>query len=417
MIRRGDLEALDASDPLARFREELHLPDGLVYLDGNSLGPLPRRVAQRVREVVEGEWGRDLIRSWTLHGWIDLPLRVGDRIGRLIGAAPGEVVAADSTSIDLFKLVAAALEARGGERRAVVTERRNFPTDLYMIQGLLRALEAHGGRRYEVRYLEERGELDGALGSDVALLVLTQVDYRTGELWDLEETTAKAHDAGALVLWDLCHSVGALPVDLAGAGADLAVGCGYKYLNGGPGAPAFLYVARRLQEELRSPLQGWLGHAEPFAFEPEYRPAPGIARFQVGTPPILSLAALDAALELFDEVDMTALRAKSLALGDLFLELVDQECAGLGLQVASPREGARRGSQVSFRHPEGYAIVQALIARGVIGDFRTPDILRFGLAPLYLRHVDIWDAVARIREVLESRAWDRPEHRARAAVT
>ncbi|HSL81319.1 MAG TPA: kynureninase, partial [Thermoanaerobaculia bacterium] len=388
-----------------------------VYLDGNSLGPLTRRAARRVREVVEAEWGRDLIRSWTLHGWIDLPLRVGEKIGRLIGAAPGEVLAADSTSIDLFKLVAAALEARGGERRVIVTERRNFPTDLYMIQGLLRILEAHGGRRYEIRYLEERGELEGALGADTALLVLTQVDYRTDELWDLAATTALAHDAGALVLWDLCHSAGALPVDLAAAGADLAVGCGYKYLNGGPGAPAFLYVARRLQEALRSPLQGWLGHAEPFAFEPGYRPAPGIARFQVGTPPVLSLAALDAALELFDGVDMTALRAKSLALGDLFLDLVDQECSGLGLEVASPREGARRGSQVSLRHPEGYAIVQALIARGVVGDFRTPDVLRFGLAPLYLRHADLWDAVAHLREVLETRAWDRPEHRERAAVT
>lgn len=419
-VSRGDLEALDRADPLARFRDEVHLPDGLLYLDGNSLGPLPRRVARRVREVVEGEWGRDLIRSWNLHGWIDLPRRVGDRIARLVGAEPGEVVCADSTSLDLFKLAAAALEARG-DRHVIVTERRNFPTDLYMLQGLARLLEAHGGRAPEIRYLEERGELERVLGStgesDVALVVLTQVDYRSGELWDLAETTRRVHDAGALILWDLAHSVGALPVDLAGAGADLAVGCGYKYLNGGPGAPAFLYVARRWQERLRSPLQGWLGHAAPFAFEAEYRPAPGVERFQAGTPPILSLAALDAALEIFDEVDLNELRAKSVALGDLFLELVDRDCQGLGLEVASPREGERRGSQVSLRHRSGYGVVQALIGRGVIGDFRTPDVLRFGLAPLYLRYVDVWDAVRHLREVLETREWDRADYREPAAVT
>jgi kynureninase len=417
MISRSDLESLDRTDPLARCRAEFELPDGLVYLDGNSLGPLPLRAARRVREVVEAEWGRDLIRSWNLHGWIDLPRRVGDRIAPLIGAEPGEVVAADSTSIDLFKLAAAVLEVRP-ERRVVLSEAGNFPTDLYMLQGLVRLLAAGGGRAPELRTLEARGELEPALGAGgVALAVLTQVDYRTGELWDLAETTRLVHDAGALVLWDLSHSAGALPVDLGTAGADLAVGCGYKYLNGGPGAPAFLYVARRWQEALRSPLQGWLGHAAPFAFEPDYRPAPGIERFQCGTPPILALAALDAALELFAAVDLAEVRAKSLALGDRFLALVDQECAGLGLEVACPRDGERRGSQVALRHPEGYAIVQALAARGVVGDFRAPDVLRFGLAPLYLRYADLWDAVRHLREVLDGREWDRPEHRARAAVT
>lgn len=421
MVTRADLEARDRADPLAPFREEFDLPPEVIYLDGNSLGPLPRRVPERLRDVVERQWGHDLIRSWNVHGWIDLARRVGDRIAPLIGAESGEVVAADSTSVDLYKLVAAALEVAGPERRTVVSERRNFPTDLYMVQGLARTVEALSGagdgRPVELRTIEGREELPDALGDDVALVMLTHVDYRSGELWDLAETTRRVHEAGALALWDLAHSAGAVPVDLGAAGADLAVGCGYKYLNGGPGAPAFLYVANRWQERLRSPLQGWMGHAEPFAFQPEYRPAEGIARFQCGTPPVLSLAALDAALELFKGVDPAALRAKSVALGNLFLELVDSECAGFGLEVACPRDGRLRGSQVSLRHPEGYAIVQALIARGVIGDFREPDVLRFGLAPLYLRHVDVWDAVRHLREVLRTRAWDRPEHRARAAVT
>lgn len=416
MPPRADLDALDRDDPLARFRDRFVLPPGVIYLDGNSLGALPRSVPERVREVVEAEWGQDLIRSWNRHGWIDLPRRAGAKIARLIGAAPEEVVVADSTSVDLFKLLAAALE-RTGDRRVIVSEAGNFPTDLYVVQGLARAVEALGGRRLELRTVGRRDELGSALGDDVAVVLLTQVDYRTGELWDLAETTRRIHRAGALALWDLAHSAGAVPVDLEGAGADLAVGCGYKFLNGGPGAPAFLYVARRHQEALRSPLQGWLGHEAPFAFEPEYRPAPGIARFLAGTPPVLSMAALDAALDAFDGVEMAAVRAKSVALGDLFLDLVEHECAGLGIEPACPRDGVRRGSQVSFRHPEGYAVVQALIARGVIGDFREPDVLRFGLAPLYLRYADVGDAVQHLRKVLEGREWDRPELKARAAVT
>lgn len=411
-----DLAALDRADPLAPLRERFLLPPGVIYLDGNSLGPLPRSVPERVRAVVEGEWGRDLIRSWNLHGWIDLPARVGAKIARLIGAAPDEVVVADSTSVDLFKLLAAALE-RSPERRVVISEAGNFPTDLYVVQGLARTVAAFGGRRVELRTLRHREELPDALGDDVAVVLLTQVDYRTGELWDLAETTRRIHGAGALALWDLAHSAGAVPVDLEAAGADLAVGCGYKFLNGGPGAPAFLYVARRHQEVLRSPVQGWLGHDAPFAFEAEYRPAPGVARFQAGTPPILAMAALDAALDAFEGVDAGRLREKSVALGDLFLELVETECAGLGLEPACPRDGSRRGSQVSFRHPEGYAVVQALIARGVIGDFREPDVLRFGLAPLYLRYEDVGEAVRHLREVLETRAWDREEFRTRALVT
>jgi kynureninase len=357
-----------------------------------------------VRRVVEVEWGQGLIRSWNTHGWIDLQRRVGDKVARLVGAAPGEVLVGDSTSVDLFKLSAAALELRP-RRRAIVSERGNFPTDLYVLEGLARLL----GRGHELR-VAERGDLLSSVDDDVALVVLTQVDYRSGALWDLREATRAVHERGALVLWDLAHSAGALPVDLTVAEADLAVGCGYKFLNGGPGAPAFLFVARRLQEALRTPIQGWLGHAEPFAFEAGYRPAPGIDRFQGGTPPILSLAALDAALDLFADVDLEALRAKSVALGELFLERVESRCGGLGLELACPQNGAARGSQVSLRHREGYAVVQALIARGVIGDFRAPDVL-------YLRHVDVWDAVEHLAEVLETREWDRPEFRTRSKVT
>ncbi len=415
MTSRRDAESLDRADPLAALRDRFVLPAGVVYLDGNSLGPLPKAAAERVRRVVEEEWGEDLVRSWNLHGWIDLPRRAGDKIAPLVGAEPGEVVVTDSTSVDLFKLAAAALELRPG-RRTIVSERANFPTDLYVLDGLARLL----GRGHELRALDRdpiREELLGAVGDDVALVVLTQVDYRSGALWDLAATTHAIHERGALVLWDLCHSAGALPIDLSGAGADLAVGCGYKYLNGGPGAPAFLYAARRHQEALRTPIQGWLGHASPFAFEPGYRPAPGIGRFLGGTPPVLALAALDAALDLFAGVDLAQVRAKSVALGELFLERVETRCAGLGLELACPRDGSARGSQVSLRHPEGYAVVQALIARGVIGDFRVPDVMRFGLAPLYLRYADVWDAVEHLAEVLEGQEWDRPGFRRPSKVT
>lgn len=431
MIERADCRGRDAADPLAVVRRAFDLPEGLIYLDGNSLGPLPRAVRERVRSVVDEQWGRDLIRSWNVHDWIGLPLAVGRKIAPLIGAAPDEVAVADSTSVDLFKLLAAGLELRPG-RRMILTEADNFPTDLYTAQGLTRLLnrpEGDGAAPYTVRAVP-RNELETELEADPdpagpetgsgrpALVMLTHVDYRTGAVHDMERITRRAHEAGALMLWDLSHSTGALELDLTAARADLAVGCGYKYLNGGPGAPAFLYVARRHQEAVRSPLQGWLGHADPFEFTPEYRPAPGIGRFLCGTPPILSLAALDSALDLFRQVDMAAVRSKSIALGRLFLDLIEQECRGFeDLKIACPRDDRRRGSQVSLRHPEGYAIIQALIARGVVGDFRAPDVLRFGLAPLYLRFEDVWDAVRHLREVLETREWDREEFRRRSAVT
>jgi kynureninase len=410
-LARAEFLARDACDPLAAMRAAFRLPDGVIYLDGNSLGALPAATPARLAAAIEREWGEDLIRSWNKHGWIDLPRRIGDKIARLIGAGAGEVVVADSTSVNLFKLLAAALALNPG-RSVILSERENFPTDLYMAQGLISLL----GRGHALRLVAAH-EILGALGSETAVLMLTHVDYRSGALHDMGVLTAAAHRAGALVLWDLSHSVGAVPVDLTAAGADFAVGCGYKYLNGGPGAPAFLYVAQRHQERFRQPLSGWLGHAEPFAFESVYRPAPGIGRYVAGTPPVLSMAALDAGVDLLLAVNPSALREKSLGLTEGFIAAVEALSAGLGLTLATPRDGAQRGSQVSFRHAEAWPVMQALIARGVIGDVRAPDLLRFGFAPLYTRFVDAWDAAAALSDILKTRVWDRPEFHRRALVT
>ena len=411
MLTRAACLARDAADPLRAFRDRFILPPGVVYLDGNSLGPLPRDTPARVARVVEAEWGQGLIRSWNSAGWIAAPTRIGDKIARLVGAAPGEVLVADSTSVNLFKLLAGALAARPG-RGTILSVVDNFPTDLYMAEGLGRLLDGRARLR-----LVEPDAVPGAIDADTAVVMLTAVDYRTGRRFDMPAITAAAHAAGALVLWDLAHSAGAMPVDLASCDADLAVGCGYKYLNGGPGAPAFLYVARRLQAEWRQPLTGWLGHDRPFDFAVAYRGAAGIACNLVGTPPMLSLAALEAGVDLMLEADLGAIWAKSMALGDLFIALVEQELPAAGLTLAAPRDAAARGSQVSLRHPEGYAIVQALIARGVIGDFRAPDIARFGFGPLYTSHAEIWDAVAALKDVMATAAWREERFRRRAAVT
>jgi kynureninase len=410
-LARAQCEALDAADSLASKRQEIVLPAGAIYLDGNSLGALPRATPARLAAVIEREWGEDLITSWNRHGWIDMPRRVGDKIARLIGAGPAEVVVADSTSINLFKVLAAALRLNPG-RRIILSERDNFPTDLYIAQGLLDLL----GQGHVLRLVESDDVAD-AIDENAAAVMLTHVNYRTGAMHDMTAVTAAAHARGALMLWDLAHSAGAVAVDLQAADADFAVGCGYKYLNGGPGAPAFLWVAPRHQERFWQPLSGWLGHADPFAFEGAYRPAPGIGRYLCGTPPILSLAALEIGVDLLLSVDLAALRRKSVALTDLFIRAVDQECAGLGLTLLSPGEAPRRGSQVSFAHDHGYPVMQALIARGIIGDFRAPNILRFGFAPLYLRFVDAWDAAAALRDVLATRQWDRAEFHRRARVT
>ena len=395
-------------DPFARTRALFELPEGVIYLDGNSLGPLPRAARERAAGVVAEEWGRLLIRGWNEAGWIDLPARVGERIGRLIGAEPGSVRAADSTSVNLFKALSAALALRPG-RRTILSDTGNFPTDLYVAQRLAEAL----GRGHVLRAVEPEA-VAGAIDKDVAVLMLTEVDYRTGRRHEMAALTARAQAAGALTVWDLAHSAGALPVDLAGAGADFAVGCGYKYLNGGPGAPAFLYAAPRWQDAAAPALAGWMGHAAPFDFVPDYAPATGMDRMQVGTPPILSLSALDAALEVWEGVDLAALRARSIALSESFVTALEGR---EDLVLASPRDPQRRGSQVSFRHPQGYAVMQALIARGVIGDFRAPDLIRFGFAPLYNTPQEVARAAAILAEVLETAAWDRPEHRRRARVT
>ncbi|MGD9536627.1 MAG: kynureninase [Alphaproteobacteria bacterium] len=408
---REAMAARDAADPLAFARARFALPEGVIYLDGNSLGALPRSAAARAADVVGREWGEGLIRSWNDADWIGLPRRVAAKLARLIGAEADEVLVADSTSINLFKLLAAALRLRPG-RPVILSERGNFPTDLYVADGLARWL----GAPHELRAVP-RAEIAATLDERVAVLMLTEVDYRSGERHDMAALTRAAHEAGALALWDLSHSAGAMPVDLGAAGADLAIGCGYKYLNGGPGAPAFLYVARRWHEAIEPAIAGWMGHARPFAFEPAYAPADGIGRLLTGTPSVIAFSVLDAALDAFDGVDMAALRAKSVALTDAFIALIERRCAGHGLALASPREAAKRGSQVSFRHESGYPIMQALIARGVIGDFRAPDIMRFGFAPLYLRHVDVWDAVDTLAAVLDSGAWRDPRFGRVASVT
>lgn len=385
------------------------LPQEMIYLDGNSLGPLPRTAAARVAKTVTQEWGQMVITGWNRAGWIAMPSRVGDRIARLIGAAPGTVVMGDTLSIKVYQAIASALEMRPG-RKVILSDTGNFPSDLYMADGLCRTL----GQGYALKTVAPE-EVAGAIDETVAVLMLTEVDYRTGRRHDMADLTARAHKAGALAVWDLAHSAGALPVDLTGTGADFAVGCTYKYLNSGPGGPAFIYVAPQHAEAARPALSGWLGHAAPFDFALDYRPAGGIERMRVGTPPILQLAALDAALDVWDMADITDVRAQALALGDRFIEGVEAACPDLTL--ATPRDHALRGSQISFRHPQGYAIMQALIAQGVIGDFRAPDILRFGITPLYIGADEIDGAVAILSRVMADRLWDRAEYRTRARVT
>ena len=403
------IRQLDADDPLKDFRARFDLPPGVVYLDGNSLGALPKATADRIADVVGREWGQDLIRSWNSNNWIEAPRRVGAKIARLIGAEPHEVVAADSTSINVFKALSACLQLRPG-RTTILTERGNFPTDGYMMQGLA----AMSGGKVTAKLVETE-EIEDALDDDVAALLLTQTHYKTGRLHDMTALTDAAHAAGALTIWDLSHSAGALPVDLDGARADFAVGCGYKYLNGGPGAPAFIYAAERHHDDVMPALSGWLGHARPFDFLDDYEPAGGIDRFQCGTPGILGMAALECGLDLMLEADMKDIRAKSIALCDLFIELVETRLDGF--EIVTPRDGEARGSQVSMTHEHGYPIMQALIERGVIGDFRAPDILRFGFTPLYTRYEDVWRAVETLAEIMESGAWQDERFAVRSAVT
>ena len=405
MLERA--RCLDAGDPLKEFRERFDVPEGVIYLDGNSLGCLPKGTPARLEQVVREEWGRDLIRSWNSAGWIDLSSKIGTKIAPLIGARAEEVIACDSTSINLFKLISAALAMRPG-RKVVLSEPGNFPTDLYMIEGLERQGLAE-------RRLAPREALANALDGDVALLLLTHTHYKTGELFDMAALTHAAHEAGALVLWDLSHSGGALPVDLNGCEADFAVGCGYKYFNGGPGAPAYAFVAERHLKAARQPLTGWMGHAAPFAFSDDYEAAPGVEKLLCGTPPILGLAALEVGVDIVAEIGVDRLYEKSQALSEFFRRCLSER--SVALDLVSPTDPDARGSQLSFRHEEAYAICQELIARGVIGDFRDPDILRFGFAPAYLCFEDMAEAARHLAEVLETGEWQREEFRERAAVT
>jgi len=398
---------LDAADPLAFARERFDLPDGVIYLDGNSLGAMPRGAPEKLLATQE-QWRDDLIASWNMHDWIDWPVRIAAKLAPIVGARPSELLIADSTSVCLFKLLAAAARARLG-RRTILSQQRNFPTDLYVAQGVAEMLGL-------ILKSVPADEVLGAIDRDTAVISLTHVDYRSALIHDMRAINDAARAAGALVVWDLSHSAGAIELDLNGTGCDLAVGCGYKYLNGGPGAPAFLYVAERLQEELRNPLQGWMGHAAPFAFVDDYQPARGILKFLTGTPSILSLAALEAGLDTFEGIAMRDLQSKSGKLSQLFIDEVEARC-GDEVRLASPRDPAQRGSHVVFAHPEGYAVMQALIARGVIGDFRAPDLMRFGFAPLYNRFADMVRAAEILAEILASREWDQPRFKAKAKVT
>lgn len=401
-----EARALDQSDPLRAMRDRFVLPDGIAYFDGHSLGPLPRATQQIQDNVVRRQWGEQLIGGWNDADWINSPQRVGAKIARLIGAKPNEVIVADSTSVNLFKLLVAA--SRLSDRPTILTEVGDFHTDRYIAAGAAGLT----GLRLQ---LVQRQELEGSIGPDTNLLYLTHVHYGTAERHDIAAMTERARQAGALAIWDLCHSAGAVPLHLNRDGVELAVGCGYKYLNGGPGAPAFLYIAEHLQERLTSPLQGWMGHAAPFEFADGYRPAPGIDRFLAGTPPILSLAALEGGIDAFEDVSMDAVWAKSIALFDMFRRLMAKHCPEL--VCVSPRDQGRRGSHISFRHPHAFEICQALIAAGVMGDFRAPDVIRFGLTPLYLRFEDVWAAVQRCAEIVDSGSWKRPEFSARRKVT
>ncbi len=416
MHTREACVAADRQDPLAPLKARFDLPPGVLYMDGNSLGVMPRAAAARAAEVITQEWGTGLIRSWNTAGWFELPSRLGDKLAGLLGAKEGELVITDTTSLNIFKALAASLriqQKRQPERRVILSERDNFPTDLYMIQGMIDLLQ----QGYEMRLIDDELPLERALDEDVAVVLLSHVNYRSGQMHDMAAVTRQAHERGALVIWDLAHAAGAVPVDLNGADADYAVGCTYKYLNGGPGSPAFIWVAPRHIPDFWQPLSGWWGHQRPFDMTVAYEPAGSIRRYLCGTQPIVSLAMVECGLDVAREADMAEVRKKSLALADLFIALVEERCAGHPLTLVTPRNHAERGSHVSLRHPNGYEVMQALIARGLIGDYREPEVLRFGLTPLYFGYADVWDAVEILKDVLDSKAWDKPEFKQRSAVT
>jgi len=409
IIDNTTILAMDDADPLKAMADSFHLPANMIYLDGNSLGAMPKVVVERIRDVVTREWGEQLIHSWNDNNWFILSQIIGDKIARLIGAGPGEVIVSDCVSVNLFKLVVATLKMQKG-RRKVVTEQGNFPTDLYVLQGIARMFDD------EIEIVAvERTELMQTIDDDTAIVVLTHVHYKTSEVLDMETHTNHAHDNGALILWDLCHTAGAMPVELNVLDVDLAVGCGYKYLNGGPGAPAFLYIAKRLQTDLQQPLSGWWGHDNPFAFDDVYTPAADIRQAQSVTQSVLALAALEVGIDIALSAELEQVREKSLKLGSLFIELVQQSCPDL--KIVSPLDNDTRGSHVSIEHEEGYAITRALNEQGIVVDFRAPDVVRFGFAPLYTNYMDIWNTVEALDNILQTKAWDREEFKEKATVT
>ncbi len=415
-ISREDCVAADTTDPLAPFRDRFLIPEGVIYLDGNSLGVRPKGAQERAEEVVKQEWGEDLVTSWNKNGWFDLPKRLGDKINQLVGGGEGGCVVTDSTSVNLYKVLSAAVQIQkedAPERKVIISERDNFPTDLYIIEGLIGQLDDG----YELRLIDEENPLEDLLDDNVAVVLLAGVNYRTGAMWDMKEVTKQIHDAGALAVWDLSHSSGAVPVNLSAAEADFAAGCTYKYLNGGPGAPAFLWVNDKHIARAQHPLSGWWGHADPFQMADSYDAAAGIDKFLTGTQPIVSMSAMEPGLDIALEVDEGQLREKSLALTNLFMALVDQRLGDHPLTLITPVDESKRGSHVSYRHPEGYAVMQALIDQGVIGDYREPEVLRLGVTPLYLGYADIWDAVETLREVLDDELWKDPKFQVRGAVT
>ncbi len=417
MISRTLCLQADQQDPLAHFKNDFELPENIIYLDGNSLGPLPKTAKARALEVIEQEWGTGLIRSWNAANWFELPARLGDKLSTLIGAKPTEVIITDTLSLNVFKVVAAALriqDRNDSKRRVIVSEKEMFPTDLYMVQGIIDFVK----QGYELRLIDEHCTLEQALApNDVAVLLLSHVNYRSGSLWDMKKTTQQAHEKGVLTVWDLAHSAGAVEIDVTEAQADFAVGCTYKYLNGGPGSPAFVWVSPKHYDQFWQPLSGWWGHKNPFQMAPEYDPAQGIKQFLCGTQPIVSLSLIECGLDISLAAGMSAIRKKSLALTDLLIELVETRCAGFNLTLATPRTHADRGSHVSFCHPHGFAIVQALIERGVIGDYREPEIIRLGITPLYNSFTDIWDAVDILHDILKTASWDQAKFHKRGAVT
>lgn len=410
LFTREDCQRLDQDDPIAHFRDEFSLPENAIYMCGNSLGPMPKKAAERAQQVVVGEWGADMVKSWNVHGWFELTTRLGDKLAPTIGADAGEVVVTDSTGINFFKVLSAALTLRP-ERRKIVMEGSNFPTDNYMAQGLVELL----GDKHEIVFAEEE-EIIKAIDDSVAVVCLTQVHYKTGRVLDMKAITEKTQACGAVSVWDLCHSGGAMPVDLNGCNVDFAIGCTYKYYNGGPGSPAFIFAAKRHHGKALQPLTGWWGHKAPFAFERDYTPADDIVQMLSGTQCILSTSVAEVGLDITCRADMHQLRAKSLKLGDVFIRLVEEQCGDFGFNIISPRDDTR-GSQVSLSHENGYAITQALIASHVIGDFRAPDTLRFGLTPLYLGFEDIWNAVQTLKEIMVSGRWQEPQYNQRQAVT